>query len=208
MKVILTEKVPTLGNVGEIVNISAGYARNFVIPNKLGVIADAGNEKALVNQQRALAKKVAEQKSDAQAIKTKIDGLSLEFVKKAGANGKLFGAITTLDLSHELKAKGVEVERRLITVNNAMKTLGNFTAKVKLFQGVEAEFKIKVSMDPTQAEELKVKQAAAEKRKEEKAAAAVLAAENGETTEKAETATVEETEDQRLTAQANAILRS
>lgn len=207
MKVILTEKVPTLGNVGEIVNISAGYARNFVIPNKLGVVADAGNAKALANQKKALAKKVAEQKSEAEAIKNKIDGLSLEFVKKAGANGKLFGAITTLDLSNELKSKGIEVERRLITVNNAMKSLGNFTAKVKLFQGVEAEFKVKISMDPTQAEELKAKQVAAEKRKEEKAAAAALAAENGETTETAD-ATVEQTEDQRLAAQANAILRS
>ena len=95
----------------------------------------------------------------------------------------------------------------MITVNNAMKNLGNFTAKVKLFQGVEAEFKIKISMDPAQAEELKAKQAAAEKRKEEKAAAAALAAENGETTETTETA-VEQTEDQRLAAQANAILRS
>jgi len=207
MKVILTEKVPTLGNVGEIVNISAGYARNFVIPNKLGVIADAGNAKALANQQKALAKKVAEQKADAQAVKSKIDGLTLEFVKKAGANGKLFGAITTLDLSNELKSKGVEIERRLITVNNAMKNLGKFTAKVKLFQGVEAEFKINIVMDPAQAEELKAKQIAAEKRKEEKAAAAALAAENGEEPAK-EDATVEQTEDQRLAAQANAILRS
>ena len=207
MKVILTEKVPTLGNVGEIVNISAGYARNFVIPNKLGVIADAGNAKALANQQKALAKKVAEQKADAQAVKSKIDGLTLEFVKKAGANGKLFGAITTLDLSNELKSKGVEIERRLITVNNAMKNLGKFTAKVKLFQGVEAEFKINIVMDPAQAEELKAKQIAAEKRKEEKAAAAALAAENGEEPAK-EDAAVEQTEDQRLSAQANAILRS
>ncbi len=207
MKVILTEKVPTLGNVGEIVNISAGYARNFVIPNKLGVIADAGNAKALANQQKALAKKVAEQKADAQALKSKVDGLTLEFVKKAGANGKLFGAITTLDLSNELKGKGIEIERRLITVNNAMKNLGKFTAKVKLFQGVEAEFKINIVMDPAQAEELKAKQIAAEKRKEEKAAAAALAAENGEEPAK-EDATVEQTEDQRLAAQANAILRS
>ena len=207
MKVILTEKVPTLGNVGEIVNISAGYARNFVIPNKLGVIADAGNAKALANQQKALAKKVAEQKADAQSVKSKIDGLTLEFVKKAGANGKLFGAITTLDLSSELKSKGIEIERRLITVNNAMKNLGKFTAKVKLFQGVEAEFKINIVMDPAQAEELKAKQIAAEKRKEEKAAAAALAAENGEEPAK-EDATLEQTEDQRLAAQANAILRS
>ena len=207
MKVILTEKVPTLGNVGEIVNISAGYARNFVIPNKLGVIADAGNAKALANQQKALAKKVAEQKADAQSVKSTIVGLTLEFVKKAGANGKLFGAITTLDLSSELKSKGIEIERRLITVNNAMKNLGKFTAKVKLFQGVEAEFKINIVMDPAQAEELKAKQIAAEKRKEEKAAAAALAAENGEEPAK-EDATVEQTEDQRLAAQANAILRS
>lgn len=204
MKVILTEKVPSLGNVGEIVNISAGYARNYVIPNKLGVVADAGNEKALANQQKALAKKVAEQKSEAEAAKKKITGISLEFVKKVGSNGKLFGAVTTQDLANELAAKGVEIERRLITVNNAIKAIGTYTAKVKLFQGVDAEFKIKVTMDPTQAEELKAKQAAAEKRKAEKAEAAA----NGETAPKAEeTVEVEQTEEQKLAAQANAILR-
>lgn len=203
MKVILTEKVPSLGNVGEIVNISAGYARNYVIPNKLGVVADAGNEKALANQQKALSKKVADLKADAEAQKKKINGISLEFVKKVGASGKLFGAVTNQDLVTELAAKGIEVERRVVTVNNAIKALGSYTAKVKLFQGVEAEFKIKVVMDPTQAEELKEKQAAAEKRKKDKAEAAA----NGETVEKTETVEVELTEDQRLAAQANSILR-
>jgi len=202
MKVILTEKVPTLGNVGEIVNISAGYARNFIIPNKLGVVADEGNKNALANQQKALAKKVAEQKAEAEATKKKIAGLSLEFVKKVGANGKLFGAITTQDLANELANKGIEVERRLITVNNAIKAIGSYTAKVKLFQGVDAEFKIKVVMDPAQAEELKAKQAAAEKRKKEKAEAAP--AEGAEAGDKVE---VELTEEQKLAAAANEILR-
>jgi large subunit ribosomal protein L9 len=204
MKVILTERVPTLGNVGEIVNISAGYARNYVIPNKLGVVADAGNEKALANQQKALAKKVAEQKNEAETLKAKIDGQTLEFIKKVGTSGKLFGAVTTQDLANELKNKGIEVERRLITLNDAIKSLGNFTAKVKLFQGVDAEFKVKVVIDPAQAQELKEKQAAAEKRKKEKAEAAA----NNEGNESTDPASVELTEEQRLAAQVNDILRS
>jgi large subunit ribosomal protein L9 len=155
MKVILTEKVTTLGNIGEIVNVSAGYARNFLVPNRLAMVADDANKKLLAAQQKSLAKKIQAEKAAALEIKKKIEGLTLELIKKVGASGKLFGTVTNAELSKELEAKGFTVERRLIHLESPIKGLGTFNVKAKLFADVEAVFKVKVSIDPNQAVELK-----------------------------------------------------
>lgn len=185
MKVILTEKVPALGNIGEIVNVSAGYGRNFLIPSKKAVLCDDSNKKTLENEQKRLAKKMAEEKSAAEAVKAKLDGVTLELVKKVGGNGNLFGTVTNAEISKELATNGIEIERRIITIENPIKTLGSFDVKAKLFKDVEATFKVKVEMDPKQAEEFKKKQEAAAKKKAAKAAAPAeeAAAEATEATE-------------------------
>jgi large subunit ribosomal protein L9 len=175
MKVILTEKVPALGNIGEVVNVTAGYGRNFLLPRKLAVVANDSNSKELANHQKRLSKKVEEQKNAALTIKKKLDGMVVEFVKKIGTNGKLFGAITTSDIAADLLAKKIEVERRLITLETAVKSLGTYNVRAKLFTGVESLFQVKVVIDPAQAEQLKVEAAAAAKRKKEAAAAAEIA---------------------------------
>jgi large subunit ribosomal protein L9 len=203
MKVILTKKVPALGNIGEMVNVSVGHARNYLFPNSFAVLADDKNKKALENQKRSLAKKINAEKSEASTLKAKIDGIQLEFVKRVGPNGKLFGSITSNDLSDELGKKGLEVERRLIQITNPIKSLGNFSVKVKLFMDVEAKFQVKVVIDPEQAEEIKAQQAAAEKRKKEAALAAKEAAENAPTDAVAQ----EIDEDERLKRETNALLR-
>lgn len=168
MKVILTERVRSLGSVGEIVNVSAGHARNYLIPNNLAVLADEGNKKLLNDQQRRLAKKVAEQKAEAESLKKKIDGLVIELVKKVGGNGTLFGTVTNTELSKELAAKDIDVERRLIVIENPIKTLGTFDIEAKLFTDVVAKFQVKVVIDPKQAEEMKKKQEAAAAKKAKK----------------------------------------
>lgn len=165
MKVILTEKVPALGNIGEIVNVSAGFGRNFLIPSKKAVLADESNKKVLENEQKRLAKKIAEEKSAAEALKAKLDGVTLELVKKVGGNGNLFGTVTTAEVAKELAANGIVVERRVLVIETPIKTLGSFDVKAKLFKDVEATFKVKIEMDPKQAEELKKMQAAAAKKK-------------------------------------------
>ncbi len=193
MKVILTERVRTLGNVGEIVNVSAGYARNFLFPQNVAVLADASNKNVLANQQRALAKKVAAQKADAEAIKSKVQGLTIELIKKVGANGRLFGTVTSTELSKELANRDIDVEKRQIQILDPIKSTGTFEVVAKLFTEVEAQFKVKVDMDPAQAEELKKQEAAAaaakkkkaEKREESKAA------EGAEDTESTEEETTE-----------------
>jgi large subunit ribosomal protein L9 len=203
MKVILTEKVPSLGNIGEIVNVSAGYARNFLIPKQFAMLADSSNKAQMEHMDRVLAKKVQAQKDEALGLKKKIDGLTLGMIKRVGASGKIFGSVTNADLAKELGAKGVEVERRILVIDTPIKGIGTFTVKAKLFSEVEAEFKVKVEMDPKQVEELKLKAEAAAKRKKEKAEAAAA----GEGEESTEEAPVELTDEQKLAKEADELLR-
>ena len=93
MKVILTKRVPTLGNIGEIANVSQGYGRNYLIPNGMAVLADDSHKKEFENHKRRLTKKIDEEKSAALGMKKKIDGTVIELVKKVGANGRLFGTV-------------------------------------------------------------------------------------------------------------------
>ncbi len=204
MKVILTEKVPALGNIGEIVNVSAGHARNYLVPNGLAMVADDSNKKLLAAQQKSLGKKIQAQKDAANEIKKKVEGMTLELIKKVGASGKLFGTVTNAELSKELESKGVLVERRLIHLEAPIKGLGVFTAKAKIFQDIEATFKVKVLIDPKQAEELKVAQEEALKAAEARKKAAALAKELGETA----TPVAEMTEEQRLKMEVDKLLRS
>jgi len=203
MKVILTEKVPALGNIGEIVNVSAGHARNYLVPNGFAMVADDSNKNLLAAQQKSLAKKIQGQKDEANALKAKIEGMTIELIKKVGASGKLFGTVTNAELSKELESRGVEVERRLIHLEAPIKGLGIFNAKAKIFQDVEATFKVKISIDPKQAEELKKNQEEALKNAEARKKAAAEAKASGVT----ETV-VELTEEQRLKAEVDKLLRS
>lgn len=204
MKVILTEKVPALGNIGEIVNVSAGHARNYLVPNGFAMVADDSNKNLLAAQQKSLAKKIQAQKDAANDLKKKIEGMTIELIKKVGASGKLFGTVTNSELSKELENLGVEVERRLIHLESPIKGLGVFNAKAKIFHDVEATFKIKVSIDPKQAEELKKNQEEALKNAEARKKAAAEAKANGTP----ETSAVELTEEQRLKAEVDKLLRS
>lgn len=169
MKVILTNKVKSLGSVGEVVNVSQGFARNYLIPNKLALLADDGNKKQMADYQKMLAKKVQEQKNEAQELAKKVQGMTVLVSKKVGGNGRLFGTVTPAELSKELEKEGVVVEKRLISIDDPIKTLGSFTVKAVLFKDVEASFNVKVEMDAKQANEEKRKQEEAALRKAAKA---------------------------------------
>ena len=205
MKVILTERVATLGNIGEVVNVSAGHARNYLIPKKFAVVADESNKKTQVHLQKMLSKKMDAAKKVATDLKAELEKVELDLVKKVGANGVLFGTVTTNELSKQLAAKGLEVARRVISLAAPIKTVGEFEATAKLFSGVEATFKIKVTVDPKQEAEMKKKaeEAAARKVLKEKEKAEALAA--GEAAEGTEQ--VAKTEDQLLSEVAGKILR-
>ena len=194
MKVILTDKVRSLGNIGEVVNVSQGFARNYLIPKSLAKLADEGNSKQMADYQKMLAKKVAEEKAAAEELAKKVSGITVSLIKKVGGNGRLFGTVTNSELAKELEAQGVSVERRLITIENPIKTLGEFEITAKLFKGIEANFKVKVEIDPKQAEEMKARQEAiaakkaAKKEDSETEGAEEPAAEGEEVTEATEEA--------------------
>jgi large subunit ribosomal protein L9 len=187
MKVILTENVKALGNTGDIVNVSMGFARNYLIPNKFAILADASNKKQMADYEKMLAKKIAEQKAAAQDVAAKLKGLTINLVKKVGGSGALFGTVTNTELAKELEKQGIVLERRLIELVSPIKNLGTFDVKAKIFKGVEAVFKVKVEIDPVQAEELKKQQESGSSKKAAKAAAKAAAeaaaAEATETTE-------------------------
>jgi len=187
MKVILTERVKTLGNVGEIVNVSEGYGRNFLIPGKFAVLADESNKKEMADHEKRLAKKIAEQRADAQAIATKLGGITVSLIKKVGGNGSLFGTVTNVELAKELAKQDIAIERRMITIETPIKTTGEYEISAKIFTGVEATFKVKVEMDPVQAEEMKKKQAALEAKAKERKEAPPVTEEVAEGTEESTT---------------------
>ncbi len=175
MQVILTEKVKALGTIGEVVNVSAGFARNFLFPKKLAILADAKNSNVLKDKQKALAKKISIEKTAAEAVKKKLEGITVELIKKVGANGRLFGAVTSQDITRELEKVGISVERRLLTFDGSIKSLGNYEVKAKLFNDVSATFTLKVAIDAAMAEQLKKEQAEAQKRNADKKAKAEAA---------------------------------
>ncbi len=203
MKVILKETVKSLGNVGEIVNVSAGYARNFLIPNGSAVLADESNTAQVKHYEKLLAKKVAGDKADAETVAKAINGVNLELIKRVGTNGKLFGSVTTHELSQELAKLGHDVERRHLLLEDPIRSVGSYTVKAKIFAGIEAAFTVSVKMDPAQEEENKKKAeelAAAKAAKEALAKEQEEAAANGENTELSE--------EEKLKMEANRILRS
>ena len=175
MKVILTEKVKALGTIGEIVNVSAGFARNFLFPKKFAILADDKNSNVLKDKQKALAKKIGAEKDAALAVKKKLEGITVELIKKVGANGRLFGAVTSQDIVKELEKVGVVVERRLLSFDGSIKSLGTYEVKAKLFNDVVATFNLKVAIDAAMAEQLKKEQAEAQRRNAEKKAKAEAA---------------------------------
>ncbi len=176
MKVILLEKVKNVGNIGQIVSVAEGFARNFLLPRKFALVADEKNSNVMKDRQKALSKKIEAEQAGAVAIKKKLDGTTVEMIKKVGQNGKLFGSVTTLDVSKELESKGIHVERRLITIEGSVKSVGTYDCKARLFgNDVVANFKLKISIDPVQAEELKKAAAEAAKRNAEKKAAKAAA---------------------------------
>ena len=144
-KVLLREDVDDLGARGEIVRVRAGYARNYLLPRNLAVAATAGNVKGIEQERAALLKKEAKERATAEAQSQQMSTLELEFKRKAGEQGALYGSVTSMDLAEELKARGYEIDRHRIHLREPLKRLGDYTVPVRLHREVTIELKIKVS---------------------------------------------------------------
>ena len=147
MKVILQEPVERLGNVGDVVSVANGYARNYLIPTGLAIEANEGNVKYLAHHQRVLEKKKARMQARGKALKERLEAVRLEFERKVGEKGKLFGSVTNKDIADALLNQGLEIDRRKIELSEAIKSVGTFTAVIYLQPGITAEISFKVVGD-------------------------------------------------------------
>jgi large subunit ribosomal protein L9 len=155
MEVILKEDVPKLGARGDVVKVSEGYGRNYLLPRKLAIEASAAN-KAVIEQMKAAAvRRLAKDKSDAELLAKQFDGASLQFTRRAGENGQLFGSVTSGDVAHELEHRGFKIERRKIQLEEPLKALGEFTVAVKLHRDVTSTVKVTIIKEAEAKEEEK-----------------------------------------------------
>jgi large subunit ribosomal protein L9 len=144
-KVLLREDVDDLGARGEIVRVRAGYARNYLLPRKLAVEATTGNVKGIEQERAALLKKEAKERATAEAQSQQMGSLELEFRRKAGEQGALYGSVTSMDLAEALKERGYEIDRHRIHLREPLKRLGDYTVPVRLHREVTIDLKVRVA---------------------------------------------------------------
>ena len=145
MKVILTDELRGKGGEGDIVDVAQGYAENFLFPNKMALPATPGNIKQLEERRHNIEKREVKRIADAEALKEVIDGKTVLIDAKVGEEGQLFGSVTNTMVADAIKNElGVEVERKRIELNRAIKTSGLHTVKVSLYREIAAELHLQV----------------------------------------------------------------
>jgi len=144
VEVILRDDVPNLGKIGEIVRVKPGYARNFLFPRGLAIEASSNNVAALEHQKRVIAAKAQREKTSAQGVATKLEGLALVVTARAGEDGRLFGSVTNLDIERLLVERGFAIDRRKIALEEPIKQLGTYPVVVQVGRDVRATISLDV----------------------------------------------------------------
>jgi large subunit ribosomal protein L9 len=142
MQVILLENVPSLGKAGDLVKVSDGYGRNYLIPQKKALLATEKSLKVIEHQKRQVQQRMEKTKRDAEKLAQQIEKLSCTFTKTVGESGKVFGSVTSMDIENYLKENGMEVDRKKISLEEPIKNLGMFTVPIKLHPEVAAQLKV------------------------------------------------------------------
>ncbi|MBZ0242734.1 MAG: 50S ribosomal protein L9 [Bacteroidales bacterium] len=146
MEVILKQDIEKLGYTNDIVNVKDGYARNFLIPNKMAIIANPTNRKVLAETLKQQAFKENKVKNEAAAIAKALEGTTLKIAVKAGTSGKIFGSVNSVMIANAIKeAKNIELDRKRISINeDAVKEVGNYKANIRLHKEVQFEIDFEV----------------------------------------------------------------
>ena len=142
MEVILRQAVENLGSPGDVVKVSNGYARNFLLPRGIAFEATPGNLKRIALEKERLEAAENERRNAAQSLATKLEQVSLTFSARVGEEGKLFGSVTASDIAHQLETQGFQIEKRQIDLHEPLKTLGVFRVPVRLHADVKPEVKV------------------------------------------------------------------
>lgn len=145
MKVILLDNIKGVGKKDEIINASDGYARNYLLPKKLAVEANAENMSKLNNKKESASYKKDVERQSAEEMAKKLKGIMLKIKVKAGENGKIFGGVTAKEISENLKSQyKFDIDKKKVELKETIKTLGEFNVPIKLFEGVIANLKVEV----------------------------------------------------------------
>jgi large subunit ribosomal protein L9 len=147
MEVILQKTVNNLGEIGQVVNVAAGYARNYLFPKKLAIKATPHNMVILDRQESFIKAAQAKARKECTDLASRIERLSFTFARKSGENDRLFGSVTNADVAESLKQEGIEIDKKKIILEEPIKALGVYKVPVKLHPEVTAQLKVWVVKD-------------------------------------------------------------
>lgn len=147
MKVILLQDVKSLGNEGELVDVNDGYARNYLIPKKLGIEANAVNMNIYNARKNAHKHKIEREIENANKLVKKLESVKIVLKAKAGENGKLFGAVTNNDVAKFLTEKGYTIDKKKIILDDAIKSTGTYDVTIKLYANISMKIEVKVEKE-------------------------------------------------------------
>lgn len=154
MKVILQDSYMNLGEAGDVVDVKPGYARNFLIPQKIAVTATAGNVRKFADKAKELTAKKERERENSRSVATSLEKVEITVKRRVAEDGKLFGSVTTKELEAEFVNRGIKVDRRQIVMGQPIKMVGDYSILVKLVGGIKVNIPLKiVSEAPAQTEE-------------------------------------------------------
>jgi large subunit ribosomal protein L9 len=147
MEVILKEDVQKLGHRGDVVKVADGYGRNYLLPRKLAIEATPANRAVIEQMKAAAVRRSAKEKSDAEALAKQFVSVHLTFLRKVGDRDHLFGSVTSADIAQEMEARGFNIDRRKIQLEEPLKTLGDFDVQIRLHRDITAPIKVTIKPD-------------------------------------------------------------
>jgi len=153
MEIILRESIDKLGQAGEVVQVKAGYARNYLLPRKLAYLATPSNRKLISQERTNILHRETQLRDEAEKLLGLIDGIEITVSRKVGEHEALYGSVTPADIAEELEKKGFTIEKRKITLDEHIKKLGEFDVPIRLFGDVVAEIKLCVEAEGEQESE-------------------------------------------------------
>lgn len=147
MKVILKQNVNSLGKTGDIVNVSDGHARNFLIPKGLAAEATEKNVNNQAQEKKRILQQIEKEKHKAEELATRLSGTICKIVRRVGEQEKLFGSVSTKDIEAALHDQGIDIDRKTILLDDPLKALGEYPVKIKIHSGITAEIKVQIIPD-------------------------------------------------------------
>jgi large subunit ribosomal protein L9 len=144
MEVILREAIDRLGQVGEVVTVKDGYARNYLLPRKLAYLSTPGNVKVMKQEKVKIDRHEAQQREEAEKLRDALNGVEISIRRRVGEKEVLYGSVTSADIAEAIEAKGFKIDKRKILIDENLKQIGEFTIPIRLFTEVIAEVKLRV----------------------------------------------------------------